>query len=164
MAVSVRPATPNDAATIAGIYNHYIENTVATFEEQPVDEAIIGQRMSDVCRSYPWLVVSEGEQIIGYAYANRWKDRSAYRYTVESTVYLAPHATGRGIGRPLYEALLNELRERGFHSVIGGVSLPNPASEKLHEKLGFTKVGHIQQAGWKQQRWVDVAYWQLVLE
>jgi L-amino acid N-acyltransferase YncA len=159
----LRICTPPDAAQICEIYNHYVRETVVTFEESPVPEADMAQRISDVTARLPWLVWEADGAIIGYAYAAPWKARAAYRHSVESSVYLAPQATGRGLGSQLYAALIAELRQRGLHCVIGGAALPNPASVSLHEKLGFRKVAQFPQVGFKFGRWVDVAYWQLIL-
>ena len=100
---------------------------------------------------------------LGYAYASKWKGRCAYRFAVETTVYLDAPAHGRGLGRRLYERLLAALRESGMHVAIGGIALPNPASIALHEKLGFRKVGQFEEVGFKLGRWVDVGYWQVML-
>jgi L-amino acid N-acyltransferase YncA len=159
----IRPATPADAAQICAIYNHYVRETVITFEESPVAEAEMAQRISDVTSRLPWLVWETGEGILGYAYATPWKVRAAYRHSVESSIYLAPQATGRGIGTRLYEALIAELRPQNIHCVIGGAAMPNPASVSLHEKLGFKKVAEFQQVGFKFGRWIDVVYWELIL-
>jgi len=120
----IRNATLEDAAAIAGIYNHYIGNTVVTFEEQPVPTDDMRDRVADVIPKWPWLVFEENDAVIGYAYATQWNKRGAYRHSVESSVYLSPTATGRGIGRALYERLLTELRTHDLHAVIGGVALP----------------------------------------
>jgi len=101
--------------------------------------------------------------ILGYAYATSWKVRAAYRHAAESSIYLAQEATGRGLGSRLYTALIAELGQRGLHCVIGGAALPNPVSVALHEKLGFTKVGEFREVGFKFGRWIDVAYWELLL-
>jgi phosphinothricin acetyltransferase len=158
-----RPCTPADAAQICAIYNHYVRETVITFEETPVSEADMAQRIAEVTARMPWLVCEEDAHIVGYAYAAPWKGRAAYRHSVESSIYLAPTATGRGIGKRLYEALISELRLRGLHCVIGGAALPNPASVALHEGLGFTQVAEFKQVGCKFGRWIDVAYWELLL-
>jgi phosphinothricin acetyltransferase len=100
---------------------------------------------------------------VGYAYASSWKRRSAYRYAVESTIYLAPEFHGRGLGSELYRALIAEMRARGFHCAIGGISLPNPASIALHEKLGYKHIGQFREVGWKFGKWVDVGHWELLL-
>ncbi len=159
----IRAATTNDAAAIAAIYNHYIANSIITFEETPVSADEMAARIAEVTASLPWLVFESAGEVMGYAYASPWKSRCAYRFSVETTVYLAATATGRGIGTQLYTALLADLRGRSLHSVIGGVALPNAASVALHEKFGFEKVAHFKQVGWKFDRWIDVGYWELML-
>lgn len=159
----IRPIAAADAPRIAEIYNHYVRETVVTFEEQPVAGDEMARRICEVSAGFPWLVSEQGGQISGYACASSWKRRSAYRYAAESTVYLAPVCTGRGIGSALYRALIIAMRERGLHAAIGGIALPNPASIALHEKLGFVPIGHFREVGWKFDRWVDVGYWELLL-
>jgi L-amino acid N-acyltransferase YncA len=162
--IIVRPASAADAEAIARIYNYYIQNTVITFEEELVPAQVMAARMAEVQgKQLPWLVGVLNNEIVGYAYANKWKARSAYRHSVEATIYLEHGREGRGIGSTLYSALLPILRARGIHVVIGGAALPNDASVALHEKLGFERVATFRQVGFKHDRWVDVAYWQLVL-
>jgi L-amino acid N-acyltransferase YncA len=162
--VIVRPASAADAAAIARIYNHYVQNTVITFEEEPVSAQVMATRVTEVhSLSLPWLVAETEDAMVGYAYATKWKVRSAYRHSAETTIYLAQGCEGKGFGTTLYSALLRILRERGMHAAIGGAALPNEASAALHEKLGFAHVATFPQVGFKQGRWVDVAYWQLVL-
>ncbi len=164
MTVAIRPATADDAGVIAQIYNHYIRDTVATFETDTVTATEIAKRIAATEEAgLPWRVAADGGAILGYAYASRWKGRCAYRYSVESTIYLAPAETGRGIGRQLYGATLEAVRGSGVHVVIGGVSLPNDASVRLHEALGFKKIGQFEEVGYKFDRWIDVGYWQLTL-
>lgn len=161
--LQVRAATAADAAAIADIYNYYVANTVVTFEEAPVSATDMSARIAEVQGTgLPWLVgVKDG--VVGYCYATRWKSRSAYRHSVETTIYLANGVAGRGMGRVLYSAMLPILRAAGIHAVIGGVALPNAASVALHEKLGFEQVARFRQVGLKHGHWVDVAYWQLIL-
>ena len=159
----IRSASEGDASAVCSIYNHYVMNTCVTFEEVPVLEAEMNARIRDATASLPWLVLEDCDKVVGYAYASRWKSRCAYRYAVESTVYLRHDTIGRGFGRRLYEHLIAELRTAGMHSVIGGIALPNLASQRLHEKLGFKKVAHFEQVGWKFNRWIDVGYWELML-
>jgi phosphinothricin acetyltransferase len=111
----------------------------------------------------PWYVAEEGGKVVGFTFASKWKGRCAYRFSVESTVYLHPDHAGRGIGRRLYETLMAELRGRSLHGVLAGIALPNDASVALHERLGFIKVAYLKEVGWKFGRWVDVGYWQLLL-
>jgi len=158
---TIRGATAADASGVAAIYNHYIEQTVVTFEETPVGAAEIAGRIESVrSLSLPWLVAEEAGRIVGYAYATKWKDRSAYRFSAESTVYLAHTDTGRGLGSSLYAQLFPMLAARGVHAVMGGITLPNEASVALHEKFGMRKVAHFEAVGFKFDQWLDVGYWQ----
>jgi len=110
------------------------------------------------------LVAEKEGQILGYAYASKWKGRCAYKSSVESTVYLDNALLSKGLGTVLYDALLKILREKQYHIVIGGIALPNDKSIALHEKFGFQKVGHFKEVGYKFDRWVDVGYWQVNLD
>lgn len=159
----IRDATIADAPAICGIYNYYIENTPVTFEEAALSPEEMAARISDITQAYPWIVYLENGTIVGYAYAGKWKARSAYRHTAELTVYLDHMATGRGIGSRLMTELLARLRGIGVHAVVGGVALPNPASTALHEKFGFKKVAHFPEVGFKFGKWIDVGYWELML-
>ena len=160
---AIRRATLEDAPAVARIYNPYIRNTVITFEEVEVSAEEIASRMRTVAdASLPWLVLEDDGLVIGYAYASRWHARSAYRHTAESTIYLDSSVCGRGHGRRLYGALLDELRGLPIHVVVGGIALPNDASVALHEKMGFEKVAHYSEVGRKLGRWIDVGTWQLL--
>lgn len=160
----IRPAVTADAEAIARIYNHYVTNTVVTFEEDPVTSDEIAARIREVqSANLPWFLAETAEGILGYSYAGKWKTRSAYRFAVESTIYLDATATGRGVGIALYSRLIAELRARRLHTVIGGIALPNASSVALHEKLGFQKVAHFPEVGYKFGQWIDVGYWQLLI-
>lgn len=161
--MEIRPARREDAAAIAAIYNHYVATTCITFETDPVSVEEMASRIEEAhAADLPWLVADDGA-IAGYAYASKWKGRCAYRYSVESTVYLDPARTRQAIGKLLYGALIDALRARHLHAVIGGIALPNDASIALHERLGFEQVARFKQVGFKQERWIDVGYWQLLL-
>ena len=161
---TVRVVTPEDAGAVAGIYNHYVLQTVVTFEEEPVTAEEMSRRIDEVkAASLPWFVAERDGAIAGYAYASRWRARSGYRFSSEVTVYLAPEQGRRGIGSALYAELLSALRESGLHAAIGGIALPNDASVALHERFGFKKVAHFEQTGFKFNRWIDVGYWELIL-
>jgi len=160
----IRVATVADAEAIAAIYAPYVLETVITFEEKVVSAEQMAERMVTVTARYPWLVYEEEDRLLGYAYASPWKDRSAYRFACETSIYLAPEAHGRGVGTRLYAALLQELRERGLRVAIGGIALPNPASVALHERLGFRKVAHFDAVGTKFSKNIDVGYWQRDLD
>ena len=161
--MKVRDAVAADAEAVAAIYNHYILHTVVTFEEEPVSADEMARRMAAVQERYPWLVGETDGGIVGYAYASAWHARAAYRHSAESTVYLAPEATGRGYGTALYRELLDRLPTLGVRTVIGGVSLPNEASVAIHERFGFEQASHYREVGRKLGRWIDVGYWQLML-
>jgi len=157
----IRSATAADADAIAEIYNYYVTETIVTFEEEPVEATEIARRIESVQRAgLPWLVAEVSGEIKGYAYATKWKERIGYRTSVETTVYLARNATGQGLGSKLYAELFKLLEEKGLHSAIGGVALPNPASVALHEKFGMKKVAEFEEVGTKFGRWVNVGYWQ----
>jgi L-amino acid N-acyltransferase YncA len=157
----IRLASAGDGEAIARIYEHYVLNTSISFEEQPPLPAEMAQRVGEVqSHALPWLVAEQAQRIFGYAFAVKWKGRAAYRHSVESSVYLDPAFVGRGFGTQLYRALLEALQQRSIHTVIGGVALPNAASIALHERLGFTKVAHFKEVGYKFGQWIDVGYWQ----
>ena len=160
----IRPATAADAAAICGIYNHYVETTAISFETEPVTAAVMATRIAEVQARFPWLVYEEQGEVLGYAYASKWKPRAAYRQSVESSVYLRHDAGGRGIGKQLYVRLFEQLKPLGVHLVIGGIAQPNAASVALHESLGFVKCGVFNEVGYKMGRWIDMGYWQLKLQ
>jgi L-amino acid N-acyltransferase YncA len=163
MTAAIRPCRQADAASICAIYNHHVVNTVVTFEETPVANEEMARRIDEIGAAWPWLVCEERGTVAGYAYAAPWKARSAYRFSVETTVYLEPSFFRRGIGTRLYQALIDELKNGDAHCAVGGIALPNPASVALHEKLGFAKIGHFKEVGCKFGRWIDVGYWELIL-
>jgi len=158
--VTIRPASEQDAASLVIIYNHYIQNTAITFETEPLAPCEFADRIRE---SRPWLVAEDAGALLGYAYASSWKGRCAYRYSVESTIYLDHRKTGKGVGPILYRALIDAVRARSMHTMIGGIALPNDASIRLHEQLGFRKVGHFEKVGYKLGQHIDVGYWQLML-
>lgn len=123
----------------------------------------MARRMAEITGRFPWLVWERDGVIVGYAYAMSWKTRSAYRHSVETTIYLSPNATGEGIGTALYQSLLERLRPLSIHRAVGIIALPNAASVALHEKLGFVKAGHLHEIGLKFGQWIDVGYWELSL-
>ena len=159
----IRRAKASDAASIASIYNYYILNSSTTFEEAAVDEQIIQSRIIAHDR-LNWWVYEIDNQIVGYTYATIWKPRSAYRFTVETSIYITENYQLKVIGVKLYEHLIEELRAGGFHTLLAGISLPNDISVRFHEKLGFRKVGQLEEVGYKFNRWIDVGYWELNLK
>lgn len=163
----IRPARFDDSVAIADIYNWYIENTTITFEEEPVSSGDMAQRIAVTDESRPWFVLEEAQEgesrILGFACAVRWKDRSAYRFSREVSIYLLPDSAGAGHGRLLYEYLIDALRKTNVHTLIAGIALPNDASIALHEKLGFRKCGEFEEVGRKFDNYLNVGYWQLLL-
>jgi len=159
----IRHATSSDAPALAELYNYYITHSVVTFEETPVTAQQMEERVQNVLAHWTWLVYGQENEILGYAYATAWKPRSAYRFTVEVTVYVRHGHDRKGIGKALYSELISQLKAKGVHAVIGGITLPNPPSQALHESLGFVKVAHFKETGFKFGEWRDVGYWELIL-
>ena len=162
----IRGVVKKDAISIAEIYNHYISETIITFETQVISAEDMVDRISKIqSDDLPWLVAeNDTGKIIGYAYASKWRERFAYRFSVEVTVYLSPNCSGKGVGTQLYQALFSELKVRSIHSVISGITLPNQASVALHEKFGLEQVAHFKEVGYKFNQWLDVGYWQGTLK
>lgn len=160
---SIRPARPDDAPAVAAIYAPHVTDGVVSFEEHPPDAAEMARRMVAGGDLHPWLAAELDGRLAGYAYAGPFRTRAAYRWTVETTVYVATDAQGRGVGRALYAALLDGLTAQGFTEAVGIIALPNDASVRLHERLGFRLVGVNERVGWKQGRWIDVGLWQRAL-
>ncbi|WP_436514639.1 N-acetyltransferase family protein [Ekhidna sp. To15] len=162
----IRSAKSQDASSVVEIYNHYIFHSHATFELEPISAKEMDIRIDKVQNEYklPWVVLEVEGRVIGYAYATQWKEREAYSKTTETSVYLHKDHGGKGYGKKLYTHLLHELKSLGYRAIIGGMSLPNEPSQRLHEKLGFKKIGHFKDVGFKFERWIDVGYWELILE
>jgi phosphinothricin acetyltransferase len=154
----IRPAAESDATAVRAIYGPAVEQTVASFEEAVPDEAEIVRRMTGRPR-LPWLVAESASAVVGYAYAARHADRAAYRWSANVSVYLAEEARGQGIGRSLYERLIPELTALGYLNLYAGITLPNPASQALHEALGFKLIGVYPNVGYKFGQWRDVGWW-----
>ena len=162
----IRSVEPSDAAAIADIYNFYIDETIITFEYDRVDDAEIKSRIQNVTGGgFPYLVYEDPatREIVGYAYAGQWRKRVAYRFVVESAIYLRKGREGQGIGKKLYAVLFDQLRASKFRSVIAGISIPNQASSAAHKSMGFRLVGVFERVGFKFDRWIDVEFWQMDL-
>lgn len=159
----IRAVTIEDAKQLMNIYNYYVLNTVVTFDDVPFTVEEFKHKIESIYHTYPFLVFEENNKILGYAYANKWREKPAYKYTVESTVYLHHDALGKQVGSKLYTALLEQLLKQDYHVVVGGLTLPNDASVKLHEKFGFRQVSHYKEVGLKFNQWLDVGFWQLTL-
>lgn len=152
-------ATPEDAGAIAEIYLPFVRDTAVSFEAVPPSVQEMRSRMTSTLATLPWLVITDGGSVKGYAHANPHRARDAYRWCVDVSVYLDASIHGRGQGRRIYTALLNLLVAQGYVNAYAGITLPNAASVSLHESLGFAPVGLFRGAGFKQQRWWDVGWW-----
>jgi L-amino acid N-acyltransferase YncA len=162
--VPIRHAHPvHDAGACAAIYAPYVRDTVISLEERPPSADEMRRRMEQSSCAYPWLIAEEAGAVVGYAYCGVHRERAAYRWASDVTVYVAPAYQRRGIGRALYMALFDLLARQGVYVVCAGVTLPNEASVGLHESLGFTAVGVYRRISWKFGAWHDVGWWQLQL-
>lgn len=159
----IRPTEADDFVEIAALTNVFIRESATHFGYE--EETVEGLRaVWEAARgTYPWLTVEVEGRFAAYAKSSVWRGRSAYRHTAETTIYVCEFARRRGVGRALYEAMLEELRGRGFHTAIAGITLPNEASVRLHESLGFAYVATFREVGWKFERWHDVGFWQVML-
>ena len=143
----IRPVHQKDASAIANLYNYYVINTTITFEETPINKKEMGNRIQNHQPEHHWMVVDLDNKIVGFAVANSWKNRSAYRFTKEISVYIAPNNQRNGWGKQLYTKLLKILQKEGIHTVLAGITIPNESSIKFHESMGFEKVGHFKETG-----------------
>ena len=160
----IRPVdSARDAEAIAAIYAPFVTDTAVSFEDVPPTADEMATRIEQLTRTHPWLVAEDGGEVLGYAYACPHRERAAYRWATEVTVYVDPRHHRRGAGRALYEALLAALAERGYRSALAVIGLPNDASVGLHEACGFKPVGVLKRIGFKFDRWWDVGWWQLEL-
>jgi L-amino acid N-acyltransferase YncA len=157
---TIRDATGDDAAACAAIYAPYVAGTTVSFEDEPPCAEEIGRRIANARQTHAWLVLEEDGEVVGYAYAAPVKQRAAYRWSCEVSVYLAQGRAGSGRGRALYEALFSRLAERGYRQAIAGMTLPNEPSAGLHRALGFEPIGVQRRIGWKHGAWRDVAWLQ----
>lgn len=156
----IRLATPGDAAACLAIYTPYVTDTVITFETAVPSVETIAQRIENALARHCWLVLEEGEAVVGYAYAHAFAERAAYDWSCESSIYLAPGLRRSGAGRALYTELFDRLEGRGYRRVFAGVALPNEASIGIHRSFGFEQVGTFERVGWKHGAWHDVAWLQ----
>ncbi len=160
----IRDFNIKDIHQLTDIYNYYVLNTIITFDHIPYSKEDYQEKITRIASEFPCIIFEENNEIVGYAYASKWRAKPAYNFTVESTVYLNHSAKRNGIGTKLYAELLKRLKEQNYHTVIGGISLPNAPSIKFHEKFGFKKAAHFKEVGLKFGKWIDVAFWQLDLQ
>jgi phosphinothricin acetyltransferase len=160
----IRLATESDAPACRRIYAPNVTHTAISFELEVPSVEEMARRIASKLPRFPWLVLEDGADVLGYAHGSTYRDRPAYQWSVEVSVYVAAEARGRGVGRRLYTALLALLRSQGFVSAYAGIALPNDASVRLHESMGFTPIGVYRNAGFKLGQWRDVGWWQLELQ
>lgn len=159
----IRPASIGDSISLAHLYNHYILHSHATFEEIAVTPGEIAIRINlSLSDHLPWLLIEDDSKLLGFARMVKWRGRTAYRHTLESSIYIAPSHTHQGLGTLLYQSLINQSVTHDVHAIIAAIALPNHPSQRLHKKLGYKKVAHLREVGWKFNRWIDVEYWQLI--
>jgi len=157
----IRKASLADASALLEIYNYYVIHTTVTFDEAAVSLSAFTKKIDDILKAYPFFVFEENNEILGFTYGSKFRPKPAYNYTVESTVYVKHGVHGKKIGTQLYATLIAALKEQKFKSVLGVLTIPNPASIKLHEKFGFTQVAHLKEVGFKFDTWLDVGIFQL---
>jgi phosphinothricin acetyltransferase len=160
----IRHADPDlDSGACATIYAPYVAGAATSFEEQAPDADDFAERIERVSRTHPWLVAECDGVVAGFAYAAPHRARPAYRWTAETSVYVAAGRQGNGVGRELYTELIGLLRRQGLHVAVAGITLPNAASVALHAAVGFEQVGVYRRIGFKAGAWRDVSWWQLAL-
>lgn len=159
--ITVRDFAQQDAAPANALTNWYIEHTAVHFAYEPHSDATFEAGWRQGSTTHPWLAAEVEGVFAGYAKAGVWRDRKAYERTCETGIYVQRGMEGKGVGLALYNELLPRLKAAGFHTVIGGMTLPNAASAALHERAGFRKVAHFEQVGRKFDQWHDVGFWQL---
>ncbi len=163
MSAIIRLATEDDAEQILAIYAPFCRDTPVSFEMQPPTADEMRQRIAKTVRRFPWLVLEEDGEILGYAYASPHRERAAYGWSVDVSVYIREGLRRRGLGRALYTSLFAILKLQGFYNALAGTTLPNPGSIGLHQAMGFQPVGVYRNIGFKCGAWHDVAWWQLAL-
>jgi L-amino acid N-acyltransferase YncA len=160
---TIRSADGSDASGIASVYAPYVRDTAVTFETEPPTVEIMVQRITTTLETHPWLVAEYGGETVGFAYAGKHRERAAYRWSVDVTVYVDGAMRHSGVGRALYVSLLEVLRRQGFRSAFAEIVLPNPGSVRLHETAGFKPIGVHNDVGFKLGSWHDIGYWRLGL-
>lgn len=157
----IRNVRIEDSKEIVDIYNHYILNTCVTFEMEKLTPKDMEERIKNKIGKEPWIVYEEDNKVIGYAYVGEWRSKAAFNFTKEVSVYLSIDEKSKGLGTKLMAELIKVCKEYGIHTLISVVTVPNDISEGLHKKFGFKKAGYFEEVGFKQEKWLDVAFWQL---
>lgn len=160
----IRKVTKGDAPAIMDLYNYYVNNSIVTFDIHHSSLKKIQTKIETTIKRFPWIVYEENGEILGYAHGSEWKAKDGYKHSTETTVYLKHESIKKGIGSLLYQELIAQLTALNYHALIGCITLPNDASIALHEKLGFEKVGHFKEVGYKFDKWIDVGYWELIIK
>ena len=161
---NIRLATTGDADAVAAIYAPYCEGSAVSFEQVAPTAEEMAQRMANVLTRRPWIVLEDAEAVVGYAYAAPHNDRWAYRWSVNTAIYIRRTHQRRGAGRALYTTLFDLLRHLGYYTAVAGITMPNPASAGLHEAMGFALVGVYRDIGYKLGAWRDVAWYQAAIQ
>jgi L-amino acid N-acyltransferase YncA len=156
----IREVMAKDHEQMLAIYNHYITQSIITFDKEPYTLVQMTTKIEAAQKDYPVLVAYQDDVILGYAYASQWKTKAAYKHSAETTIYMHPEYHGKGMGLRLYNALLTSLPLFDIVNAVACITIPNEKSIKLHQKLGFEKVGRFEQVGYKNEQWIDVEYWQ----
>ena len=160
----IRNVIINDAKELVVIYNYYVVNSIITFDREPFSITEFEEKINTISPNFPFLIYEENNEILGYCYGSKWRKKPSYNNTVEITIYLKNGIQGKGIGTKLYSKLIEILKNQDYHTLIGGLTLPNDISIKLHEKFGFKKVAHFKEVGRKFDKWHDVGFWQLTFD
>lgn len=161
--MKIRLVAPTDAGAIAAIYNQFIVGSTATFETEPLSVASMESRIASLMKEGIYLVCEKEGQVVAYSYAHPWKERAAFCHTWETTVYVNPQHQGQSIGRKLMEELIDRCQQAGCHALIACITAENEGSRRMHERLGFTQVSLFKEVGYKFNRWLDVADYELII-
>lgn len=159
----IRKVHLQDAKAITDIYNEYVINSTATFDTQPLELEEMQSRIIQLSANYPYFVYETDGVVAGYCYAHAWKEKAAYKFTLETTVYISPQYIGKGIGKQLMQSLIEECRKEGYHALIACITEGNEVSNLLHTKLGFKQVSHFEKVGLKFDCWLGVVDYELIL-
>ena len=159
----IRKYHPKDLQSIVDILNYYVKNDACIFQVEPYTFDEIEKKFEIIQATYPIFIEEKDNKVAAFAYGARWRDKPAYAKSVETTIYIHPDYLHTGIGESLYRKLIETLTQMNFHLLVAGMTMPNPGSQRLHEKLGFERVGEFKEAGMKFGKWHNVGFWQMVI-